>query len=298
LTISIDEHGTPATLIDSVYPSDKSCSLICLVAYADRFSLAGKTFVADINVIVARCQIIAGELAQSDVEIAGCVGKECTITIGYVIVAGCVAKEGLNTNSRIAVTGCAAKERLSTSGRVVGTGCVAIERLTTGGRVIVAACIAKKRLKTLRGVAVAAVPFIGIRWSRWACRTCCSSRAGWSCDPLITLVALRPRGTSISLRSLRSCCTSCAGVSLRSLRTSRAGRTFCSGYTLCASSTGCTLRSSWASRSPRTGGTSGASVFFGVRGRRKRQADTREKRKRDEKEAASKKRPAYRISYK
>jgi hypothetical protein len=190
-----DNNRVAMNMMGLTNSGDKRGGVHRWVADADASGLAGKTFVADINVIVARCQIIAGELAQSDVEIAGCVGKERTITIGYVIVAGCVAKEGLNTNSRIAVTGCAAKEGLSTSGRVVGTGCVAIERLTTGGRVIVAACIAKKRLKTFRGISIAPVTFIGIRWSRWACRTCCSSRAGCTRNPLITFVTLRSSWT-------------------------------------------------------------------------------------------------------
>jgi hypothetical protein len=72
LAISVDEHWTAATLVHCIYPGDKCRCLIRLIPDSDGVGLSSNTFVADVDIVIARSEVIAGITAYCDIEAAGC----------------------------------------------------------------------------------------------------------------------------------------------------------------------------------------------------------------------------------
>ena len=83
--------ATPAGTVAPLMPAIKVA--VCVPsADADGVGFASNTGVADIDIVIASGEIIAGFKAQCDVVAAGCVAER-TETSGRVVVAGCVAIE-------------------------------------------------------------------------------------------------------------------------------------------------------------------------------------------------------------
>ena len=84
---------------------DERFRLRSLRADADGVGVVRNTIVADINIVIAVREILAGVNAQGDVVAAGCIVEERTSTVGSVPVADGVAAESISTISRVEVTG-------------------------------------------------------------------------------------------------------------------------------------------------------------------------------------------------
>src|SRR6516162_614396 len=119
-------HGGPANA------GDKRSRLHSPPADADCVGLAGNSWVADIDIVIARGEISTGSPAQCDVEAAGCIVPEREKTHGRVAAAGCIALERSSAGGRVEETGIVSAERTITGGRVAAAGCVAKERTITG----------------------------------------------------------------------------------------------------------------------------------------------------------------------
>ena len=153
---------------------DKSGILRSLLADTDCLVLASHTSVADLNVLIARGELSARIIAQSDVGVAACIVTERVLTGGRVGAAGCVANERVNTGGRIVVPGTVELQRRHAGGSIVvagrievkrrraggcvgGAGGVAIERSDSGTRVVRASGVGKERMRTESGVITATV---------------------------------------------------------------------------------------------------------------------------------------------
>ena len=84
---------------------------------ANGIRLVSNTYIADVDIVIARSEIAPGEIAQCDVADAGCVVKERIVTGGSVAVAGGVGKERKTTGSGVPDGGGVGKERVMTGCR-------------------------------------------------------------------------------------------------------------------------------------------------------------------------------------
>jgi hypothetical protein len=99
----VDQHwyGVGVSCCNSTNALDKgSCLLVA--ADAEGVGFASKTWIADINIEIARGEKRAGVIAQGDVVVAACVVQKSGRSIG-----------------RVAVTGDAFKKRCGASGRIL-----------------------------------------------------------------------------------------------------------------------------------------------------------------------------------
>jgi hypothetical protein len=67
LAVSVNENRVTAALIDAIYPRDVSCRLCSIRADANGVGLASDTVIADIDIVVARSEIVASIVAYRDV---------------------------------------------------------------------------------------------------------------------------------------------------------------------------------------------------------------------------------------
>jgi hypothetical protein len=95
--------------------------LITWVANADGVGLATDTLIADIDIEIARSEIITGVNSQGDV-----------VTAGRVVI------ERLIADGRVGAASIVVIERSITNARVVGAGCVELQHQETDGCVVVA----------------------------------------------------------------------------------------------------------------------------------------------------------------
>src|SRR5439155_18046535 len=112
-------------------PSDKCFSLCPGRADADGFRLVS-TSVADIDIVVARSEIVSGSIAQCKVAVAIVVNKRVNAN-GRVVVAGVEDTKRSNTDGRVVAADKVLKEREGTDGRVAVAGSIADERNGTVG---------------------------------------------------------------------------------------------------------------------------------------------------------------------
>src|SRR5437660_11348525 len=90
--------------------SDKSSLLYAGRADPDFVGFARDTRVPNVDVVLASGEISTGRNTQCDVEAAGSVAKERTITDGNVVGADCVANEGIKTAGCVVTAGSVATE--------------------------------------------------------------------------------------------------------------------------------------------------------------------------------------------
>jgi len=120
---------------DSIDAGDICVRLSSCRTDTDGARFEKNTYVADINIVIARDKIRAGLKAQCNIAVAHCVTTERFNTVCRVGGAGGVASESKKTAGRVGKAGGVALERTSANGRVVEAGGVALERSLTGGRV-------------------------------------------------------------------------------------------------------------------------------------------------------------------
>src|SRR5437867_1564540 len=138
-------------------------------ADADRIGLARDTTIANVDIVTAGREILAGSKAERDVAVAGGVLKERQNPCGRVVAAGCIGVEGVAANRGVFCTDGVIVHRFPTNGRVVEPGGVEKEGLIACRRVVDAACEAKERILTLSGViaGIASVRWRVNRSDRW-----------------------------------------------------------------------------------------------------------------------------------
>src|SRR6266542_2589776 len=125
-----------------------------LSADADYIGLHSRTYIADVDVIIACGEIHAGAKAQCDVEVTGAVYQR-TSTVGRVQGTGCVVFERNATRCRVFEAGCVGNKRGATTGCVAVTGCVLKERSPTFTRVRISGRVVKEGERSSRRVPVA-----------------------------------------------------------------------------------------------------------------------------------------------
>src|SRR5882724_2576714 len=136
--------------------SDKGACLIPVYADAYRAVLARKTWMTDIDIVIAR-GTHAGAKAQSDVVDASSVAKESVMTDGRVVVACHVEFERSKTVGRVRAAGDVAKERLKTGGRVVAAFAVVQKGKRSVGRVVRSSGVEEKRYSASSRICVCGV---------------------------------------------------------------------------------------------------------------------------------------------
>src|SRR5438128_3162907 len=94
--------------------SDKSSLLYAGRADPDFVGFARDTRVPNVDVVLASGEISTGRNTQCDVEAAGSVAKERTITDRNIVGADCVANGGIKTAGCVVTAGSVAIERLVT----------------------------------------------------------------------------------------------------------------------------------------------------------------------------------------
>ena len=87
-------------------------------ADANGIGLGRNTCVADVDIVIARGEIVPRARTQCDIARAGGVVKERINTVGRVVAAGCVAKERTNTGGCVGDAGDVVNERVLTQERV------------------------------------------------------------------------------------------------------------------------------------------------------------------------------------
>jgi len=102
---------------------------------ADCVALTRHSIVIDIDIVIARGEIVARAGAQCSIAVAAVV-SECAITNGRVVVSSGAPIKGKITIGYVFVAVEVAEERIITGGRVREAVDVAIERLGTVGRVV------------------------------------------------------------------------------------------------------------------------------------------------------------------
>jgi hypothetical protein len=95
--------------------------LTCLVSDPDRSGIAGRTVIADDDIVNARGEIGTSRVAEGDIEIAGVEPKR-TDTLRRVPVARCVVQERAISKARVVVARRVALKCLVTKSRVVVAG--------------------------------------------------------------------------------------------------------------------------------------------------------------------------------
>src|SRR5207248_2715709 len=142
LAIGVDENGTTATLIDTVYAGDECGRVHGLFSDADGVRLgrniagrAARIGIADVDVVVPGREVVPGVKTQSD-----------------VIVAAGIAKESVRTGSQIVMTNRVAVHVLPSIGGVTATADVVTESVDAAGRVADTGGVAKKCHIPDRGV--------------------------------------------------------------------------------------------------------------------------------------------------
>ena len=98
------DHYRCAGDTDSIDAGDICVRLSSCRANANGVGLSPNTFVADIDIVIARGEIQTGAKAQGDITVT-CVAIERQITVGGVVVAGDVEIERVSTVGRVAVAG-------------------------------------------------------------------------------------------------------------------------------------------------------------------------------------------------
>ena len=164
---------------------DKGRGLHARLADTDLSGIARKSHIADVDIVTARGEIVAGLIAQRYVRVAGCVVMERSFTVGRVVGPRCIRLKRTKTDSRVLVSraqkkckgtygyvskaigiaiqrffaqGCIVdargiiRERRGTDRRVAQAVGVAEKRLETDRRVADAGCEAKKRIVSFGGV--------------------------------------------------------------------------------------------------------------------------------------------------
>src|SRR4026209_1612216 len=86
-----------------------------MVADTDNVRFGSNTWIGDVDIVTAGCEVLTGGSAPCDVSSAGCVVKEHPSTVG-----------------RVAETGCIVIERSITVGRVIVADCIQFEGTSTG----------------------------------------------------------------------------------------------------------------------------------------------------------------------
>jgi hypothetical protein len=120
--------------------------LTCLVSDPDRSGIAGRTVIADDDIVNARGEIGTSRVAEGDIEIAG-VEPERTDTLRRVPVARCVVQERAISKARVVVARRVALKCLVTKSRVVVAGCKVEESFVTPSRVFARVAAARLRAK-------------------------------------------------------------------------------------------------------------------------------------------------------
>jgi hypothetical protein len=145
------KSGFTFSTSSAIDAGDKRTGLRPLRADADPVRIARNASVGNVDIVIARGEILTGRIAHCDVVAAGCVEAKrsktggrvvaaccvvtkCGTTVGCVVRRGCVARKRAKTIGYVAGPRCVAKERINTARRVVG-GSVVLKRSKTGGRV-------------------------------------------------------------------------------------------------------------------------------------------------------------------
>src|SRR5207247_9370250 len=98
---------------------DKGRGLCSIRADADRADFGSNTFVADINIIIARGERVTSCKAQCNVVEAGGVATERFSTDGRVDAAGCVCNECEPTDSRVVAPHSVKDKRIGSNGSIL-----------------------------------------------------------------------------------------------------------------------------------------------------------------------------------
>src|SRR5690242_8553568 len=83
---------------------DKGRSLHARFADTDPFGIACKSRVADVDIVAACGEIVAGLIPQRYVRVACCVVMERSFTVGRVVGPDCIRLERTKTDSRVLVS--------------------------------------------------------------------------------------------------------------------------------------------------------------------------------------------------
>ena len=123
LAVRVDEDWVTAALINTVYSGDESAGLGSIdlarvAADADGVVVASNTYIANIDVISARGEVITSTIAQAGVFVAVCVVLERIFPGSCVVATGGVAKQRRRTNRRVGASRCYAEQRLISLSRI------------------------------------------------------------------------------------------------------------------------------------------------------------------------------------
>jgi hypothetical protein len=102
MTTSVNYHG----LASDCYPRNTSNvggSLPSCRADADGVGFASNTWVADIDIPIARCQISTGVDAYCNIVVATYVATERKITLGCISIASCVVQKRPGSNGCVII---------------------------------------------------------------------------------------------------------------------------------------------------------------------------------------------------